>query len=71
MAAARFNTKDHQIFTNKVFVLAGDGCLQEGISAEASAFAGHFGLDNLVVLYLVRIEVIQVFLTCLDSTPMT
>ncbi|MEO8439094.1 MAG: transketolase C-terminal domain-containing protein, partial [Spartobacteria bacterium] len=31
--------------------LAGDGCLQEGVSAEASAFAGHFGLDNLILIY--------------------
>ena len=51
MAAAHFNTDTHKIFTNKVVVLAGDGCLQEGISSEASAFAGHFGLDNLIILY--------------------
>ncbi|PYL92921.1 MAG: transketolase, partial [Verrucomicrobia bacterium] len=31
--------------------LAGDGCLQEGVSAEASAFAAHFGLDNLILIY--------------------
>ena len=31
--------------------LAGDGCLQEGVAAEASAFAGHFGLDNLILIY--------------------
>ena len=51
MATARFNTAEHRIFDQHVFCLAGDGCLQEGVSAEASAFAGHFGLDNLILIY--------------------
>jgi transketolase len=51
MAAARFNTPEHTIFNNHVFCLAGDGCLQEGVAAEASSFAGHYHLDNLVVIY--------------------
>lgn len=51
MAAARFNTDEHKIIDHHVVVLAGDGCLQEGISAEASSFAGHFGLDNLILIY--------------------
>jgi transketolase len=51
MAAARFNTAEHKIFDQHVICLAGDGCLQEGVSAEASAFAGHFGLDNLILIY--------------------
>ena len=42
MAAARFNTPEHKIFDQHVICLAGDGCLQEGVSAEASAFAGAF-----------------------------
>lgn len=51
MAAARFNTAEHTIFHNHVICLAGDGCLQEGVAAEASSFAGHYHLDNLVVIY--------------------
>ena len=51
MAAAHFNTKQHTIFDHHVICLAGDGCMQEGIAAEASAFAAHFGLDNLILIY--------------------
>ena len=51
MAAARFNTESHKIIDHHVFALAGDGCLQEGVAAEAAAFAGHFNLDNLILLY--------------------
>ncbi|MGI8436398.1 MAG: transketolase [Chthoniobacterales bacterium] len=51
MAAARFNTEEHPVFNQHIICLAGDGCLQEGVSAEASAFAGHFGLDNLILIY--------------------
>ena len=51
MAAAQFNTADHKIFDHKVVVLAGDGCLQEGVAMEAISYAGHNGLDNLILIY--------------------
>jgi transketolase len=51
MAAARFNTAEHRIFDQHVICLAGDGCMQEGVASEAGAFAGHFGLDNLILIY--------------------
>merc|ERR1719460_1707079 len=51
MAAARFNTPDHKIFDHHVYALCGDGCLQEGVSAEAMSFAAHEKLDNLILLF--------------------
>jgi transketolase len=51
MAAARFNTSEQRIFDQHIICLAGDGCMQEGVASEASAFAGHFGLDNLILIY--------------------
>merc|ERR1719456_1029244 len=51
MSAAIFNTDDHTIFDNHIFCIVGDGCLQEGVSAEAACFSAHEKLDNLIVLY--------------------
>lgn len=51
MAAAQFNTAEHKIFDHKVVVLAGDGCLQEGVAMEAISYAGHNQLDNLILIY--------------------
>ncbi|MDP2136529.1 MAG: 1-deoxy-D-xylulose-5-phosphate synthase N-terminal domain-containing protein, partial [Candidatus Didemnitutus sp.] len=51
MAEARFNTAGHAIFDHHVVCLAGDGCMQEGVAMEACAFAGHQGLDNLILIY--------------------
>jgi transketolase len=51
MAAARFNTSDHTIFNHHVICLCSDGDMQEGVASEASALAGHWGLDNLILIY--------------------
>ena len=51
MLAARFNTADHKIVDHYTYALAGDGCLQEGVTSEASSLAGHLGLGKLIVFY--------------------
>ncbi|MHC4289692.1 MAG: transketolase, partial [Planctomycetota bacterium] len=49
--AARYNKESFSIFDYNIYAIAGDGCLQEGVSSEASSLAGHLGLDNLIIIY--------------------
>jgi transketolase len=49
--AAKFNKPDAKIVDHYTYVLCGDGCLQEGVAAEAVSLAGTLGLGKLIVLY--------------------
>lgn len=49
--AATYNKPDHEIVDSTIWVTAGDGCMQEGVSQEAASIAGHLELDNLICFY--------------------
>jgi transketolase len=49
--AERFNRDGHEIIDHRTWVVASDGDLMEGVSAEASSLAGHLGLDKLVLFW--------------------
>lgn len=49
--AARFNRPGHDIIDHRVWVIASDGDLMEGVAAEASSLAGHLGLGKLIIFW--------------------
>lgn len=51
MVGARVNRPGATVVDYRVFVIASDGDIMEGITSEAASFAGHHKLDNLIVVY--------------------
>jgi transketolase len=51
MLAAEFNKPGHEIVNHHTYVFMGDGCMMEGISHEACALAGTWGLGKLIAFW--------------------
>src|SRR5687768_3070506 len=49
--ASYFNRPGYDLFSYRVYAIAGDGCMMEGISNEAASLAGHLQLSNLCWIY--------------------
>jgi len=49
--AAKFNKPDAELVDHYTYALCGDGCLQEGVAAEAVSLAATLGLGKLILLY--------------------
>jgi transketolase len=49
--ASRYNKPGFALFDYDIYAVCGDGCLMEGVSAEAASLAGHLGLDDLCWVY--------------------
>ena len=49
--ADRYNRPGFEIFDYNIYAVCGDGCLMEGVSAEAASLAGHLGLDHLCWIF--------------------
>jgi len=51
MLAKRYNTDKFNLIDHYTYTILGDGCMMEGVVAEAVSLAGHLGLGKLVAIY--------------------
>ncbi len=49
--SATYNKPNFQVVNNMTFCMTGDACLQEGVGLEAISLAGHWKLNNLVLIF--------------------
>ena len=49
--ADRYNRPGFELFDYHIYAVCGDGCLMEGVGAEAASLAGHLGLDHLCWIF--------------------
>jgi len=49
--ADRYNRAGFDVFDYRIYAIAGDGCMMEGVGSEAASLAGHLQLDNLCWIY--------------------
>ncbi|WZL82226.1 transketolase [Vallitaleaceae bacterium 9-2] len=49
--ASKFNKENYPIVDHYIYSIVGDGCLMEGVTAEAASLAGTLGLDKFIALY--------------------
>jgi len=49
--AEKFNKPNFNIVDHYTYIVCGDGCLQEGVAAEAASLAGTLGLGKVILLY--------------------
>ena len=49
--ANHYNRPGFEMFDYRIYAIAGDGCMMEGVASEAASLAGHLQLDNLCWIY--------------------